>query len=329
MSFITFIARIMPKPLKDKYAKMVHYSTIKTDPDKFIGGAITVGLMLSFIITMVLGRYGLGKWPLPVFLASFILVEFAGYIIVSLSANSKARQVEEALPDALQLMGSNIRAGLTTDKALLMAARPEFGALEEEIRRIGKETMAGKSLVDALDRMSDNINSKDLERTIELIVHSIKSGGQLADLLDKTASDIRDQQIIKKEISASVLMYVMFIFIALGIGAPALFAMSSFLVKLLTQNMKMIADEMPSNFDAMGGAPISPGSISITPEFISQYSYLSMAVSCIFGSMVIGLILRGEEKEGLKYIPILIGLCFGLFYVGNLILEMSLGSMMM
>ena len=155
------------------------------------------------------------------------------YFAILLSIDSKAKFVESVLPDALQLMSSNIRAGLTTDKALLMAARPEFGPFAEEIRRVGKETMTGTTLADALMKINLRIKSDNLAKTLDLIVNSIKSGGKLADLLDQTSTDLRDQQIIQKEITASVLLYAIFVFIAIGMGAPLLFSMSSVGVKIL------------------------------------------------------------------------------------------------
>ncbi|MBD3388764.1 MAG: hypothetical protein GF416_06820 [Candidatus Altiarchaeales archaeon] len=327
MSFITLLARIMPKPVRERYRDQLRFSTVKTDPDKFIGFAITLGVVLAFASTLLLSTR-MELPPLAAFTGSFIVFEFLTYIWLSLNVSAKAGKVDDVLPDALQLMSSNIRAGLTTDKALILAARPEFGALEEEIRRVGKETMAGRPLVDAISRMTLHIRSTNLERTVELIVHSLKSGGQLADLLDQTAEDLRDQQIVQKEISASVLMYVLFIFIAIALGAPALFAMSSFLVELLTQNMQMIADELPKDFDGMSGAPIKTTGMSIEPEFIRNYSYISIIISCFFGSMIMGLILKGEEKEGFKYLPVLLLVAIGLFYLASKILRITMGEMM-
>jgi flagellar protein FlaJ len=237
--------------------------------------------------------------------------------------------VDEVLPDALQLMSSNIRAGLTTDKALLMAARPEFGPLEYEIRRIGKETIAGKTLTEALQKMNDRIRSRNLERTVDLIIQSIKSGGKLADLLDQTATDLRDQQIVQKEISASVLMYVFFILIAIGIGAPALFSMSSFLVTLLTKNMEMISKDLPANMaDVSRALPISITTVRIKPDFIRTYSLIALTASSFFGSIVVGLIMSGEEKQGLKYFPILLTIAISLFLLGGWVLNKTLGGML-
>ena len=318
----------MPKSIRGRYRVMLGYSTLKSNSDAFIGVSVVAAIVLGFIVSVVAGNY-YDLPPLIVFVAAFLAVELLIHMWLELNITGKARHVEAVLPDALQLMSSNIRAGLTTDKALILAARPEFGALEEEIRRVGKETMAGRNLIDALSRMTLHIRSTNLERTIELMVHSLKSGGQLADLLDQTADDLRDQQIVQKEISASVLMYVLFIFIAIALGAPVLFAMSSFLVKLLTTNMAMIAKEMPSDFDGMGGAPISVGTIKEGfSDFIRMYSYISLFVSCLFGSMVMGLILKGEEKEGIKYVPVLLFIALLLFYGASKVLEIFMGGMM-
>jgi len=322
------LGQLMPKKLRVRVRQELEYSNLNVDPERFLGFALLFGVGVGFILATILKHYNILPFTLG-FPVSLVVFELFIYIWLSLSADSKAKFVEEVLPDALQLMSSNIRAGLTTDKALLMAARPEFGPLEYEIRRIGKETMAGKNLTDAIRKMSDNIKSKNLERTVDLIVQSIKSGGKLADLLDQTATDLRDQQIIQKEISASVLMYVIFILIAIGIGAPALFSMSSFLVTLLTRNMEMIAKDLPSDMAGASQAlPISITSVRIKPAFIQTYSIISLIASSLFGSMVVGLIMAGEEKQGLKYFPILLILSVGLFLLGGFVLDKTLGGML-
>ncbi|MCX6695793.1 MAG: type II secretion system F family protein [Candidatus Altiarchaeota archaeon] len=327
MSFFTFLAKLLPINIRKGYRRMIECSLMKIDPDKYIGMAMVAGIIMGLIITIVASGYKVAP-PIVLFIAGLFAAEIVAYIYVSLSASQKSKTVEEALPDALQLMASNIRAGLTTDKALLLAARPEFGPLEEEIRRIGKETMAGRDLIDALKKTNARINSTNLDRALELIINSLKSGGQLADLLDETADDIRDQQIVQKEISASVLMYVMFIFIALALGAPLLFSMSSFLVKLLTTNMQLIAAEMPKDFGMSATMPISITEVKISPDFIMRYSVISISVSCLFGSLIMGLIMHGEEKDGFKYVPVMLFISLTLYFVSNYMLDTFLGSMM-
>jgi archaellum biogenesis protein FlaJ (TadC family) len=325
MLLYTQVVRLLPKKMRQQFSELINYSTIQSDPDDFLGFIIVFGLIFACVCAYIVSLLKLAH-PVIGFFGSFLAIELIFYLFVSFSVDSKTRTVEEVLPDALQLMSSNIRAGLTTDKALLLAARPEFGPLSDELRRVGRETMTGRNFAFALSKTTKRIKSESLNRTIDLIVNSMKSGGKLADLLDQTANDLRDQEMVKKEISASVLMYVIFIFVAIAFGAPLLFAMSSFLVKMLTQNMEIITQGMPVG--EMAGAPISLTSTNLDPEFINMFALLSLGVSSLFGSIIMGLILKGDNKSGLKYLPLLLLISVGLFLIGSYVMNAIFGGMM-
>ncbi|MBN2015136.1 MAG: type II secretion system F family protein [Candidatus Altiarchaeota archaeon] len=326
MAYYTFAIRFLPKKVRQNFKQMIDYSSIQAEADDFLGFIVTFGFIFSCISAYITYALELTH-PIIGFMGSFLALEFFFYLFVSFSIDSKTKAVEEALPDALQLMSSNIRAGLTTDKALLLAARPEFGPLSDELRRVGRETMTGRNFAYALMKTTKRIKSENLNRTIDLIINSLKSGGKLADLLDQTANDLRDQEMIKKEISAGVLMYVIFIFVAIALGAPLLFAMSSFLVKLLTKNMAMISEGMPSG-EAMAGAPISLTTTSLDPGFINSFSIISLVVTSLFGSIIMGLILKGDNKSGFKYLPALLIIAVGLFLLGSYAMDTIFGGMM-
>lgn len=319
------VVRLLPKKTRQQFSELINYSTIQSEPDDFLGFIIVFGIIFACVFAYIVSLLELTH-PVIGLLGSFIAIEAIFYLFVSFSVDSKTRTVEEVLPDALQLMSSNIRAGLTTDKALLLAARPEFGPLSEELRRVGRETMTGRNFAFALSKTTKRIKSESLNRTIDLIINSMKSGGKLADLLDQTANDLRDQEMVKKEISASVLMYVIFIFVAIAFGAPLLFAMSSFLVKMLTQNMAIISKGMPVG--EMAGAPISLTKTTLDPEFVSMFALISLSVSSLFGSIIMGLILKGDNKSGLKYLPLLLLVSIGLFLVGSYAMNVIFGGMM-
>jgi len=318
MNLYAFLTRFFPRRIKKDFNQMIMYSNLRLNPDKLLGFLILAGIAFSLYVGYFLTFLGLP--PIVGIVLSFILVEVVFYLWIMFSIDSKAKFVESVLPDALQLMSSNIRAGLTTDRALLLAARPEFGPLAEEIKRVGRETMTGTNLATALMKMNQKIKSENLSKTMDLIVTSIKSGGKLADLLDQTASDLRDQQIIQKEISASVLLYVIFVFVAIGLAAPLLFSMSSFLVKILSTMSGKISSQMPSDM-AVAGAPISITSVSIDSGFLLQYAMASLLVSSVFGSLIMGLMLKGNAREGAKYMPVLIVLSIGLYFLGTYVMD--------
>ncbi len=333
MPILSVLFGLIPKGLSKKFKLLMIQSTIKVEVEKFLGIMVLAGLIGGIIGTQVIFLLNflesLGDLLRIIlgFAAGFAAIELFFYIMILLSIDSKTKKVEEALPDVLQLMSSNIRAGLTTDKALILSGRPEFGPLAEEIKRVGRETMMGRELASALMGTTTRIKSEHLARTMELIVNSIQSGGELGDLLDQTASDLRDQQLIQKEISAGVLMYVIFIFIAIGIGAPALFAVSGFLVELLSTNINAITEQMPAGMDSGGSISLKgfpPGFI----EFIEMYSYLALAISSILGGITMALIRSGKAKDGVKYIIILMPVALIVFFIGSYIIDTIFGGMM-
>lgn len=326
MEIYTSVTRFLPKDIRQKFSQLLVYAGIKLEPRRFLGFILVFGLIFSIISGYILNLLKILS-PIPGFIASFILVELSFYFWVILSIDAKAKFTEEVLPDALQLMSSNIRAGLTTDKALLLAARPEFGPLADEIKRIGKETMTGGDLSVALMRTTKRIKSENLKKTIDLIANSIKSGGKLADLLDQTANDLREQQMVQKEISAGVLMYAMFIFIAIGMGAPLLFSMSLFLVRILVKMGTTIGAELPADTGDIE-IPISMSGSGITSEFMEMFAIISLIVSSVFGSMIIGLILKGNARSGVKYLLILLPMSIVLFFLGSYVMNTFLGGMM-
>ena len=298
-----------PAKIREGYKKLLTYSNLKTNPSKFMGFVLFFGLGLSLAASLFLSRLT-GMHFLLLLVVIFIGIEFLIYVYLLLGIDAKAKFVEDVLPDALQLMASNLKAGLTTDKALLLSARPEFGPLKEEINLVGKEIAMGKDVDKALLIMSSHIKSEKLEKTIFLINSGIRSGGQLAALLEQTARNLRQQRLVDDKIRANVMMYVIFVFAAVGFGSPLLFGLSTFLVEVLTKNIGMV--EIPQG--AAASMPISLSTISVSISFIIKFAITSLITTSIMGSLVIGLISKGKEKQGIKFIPMLIALTLLIFF---------------
>src|SRR3989344_5798864 len=207
------IARIIPQSQRLKIGSFLRYSNIKQDHDVFIGFVTMIsfllGLLIGFLIATLTER---SFWLF--FLVSTILINAGVYSVIALLVDKKAHLIEESLPDALQLMASNLRSGMTPDKALLLASRPEFGPLKIEIDMVGKQVTLGKSVGIALLEMADRVRSKRLLRAVELINSGLESGGSLSNLLEATAGHLQEQTLVDKKIKAAITMYIIFIFSA-------------------------------------------------------------------------------------------------------------------
>ena len=121
------------------------------------------------------------------FILLFILIWILFLVFVDLKIYKRKKEIEEVLPDFLQLAAANISAGMTIDRALWFAVRPRFGVLAKEIEIVVKSTLIGENLNTALLRFSKKYDSVMLQRSINLLLEGLNAGGNVAPLLNKIA----------------------------------------------------------------------------------------------------------------------------------------------
>ena len=247
-----------------------------------------------------------------VMLSSILITTFV--IKLYLKGSKRAKDIEEVFPDALQLIAANIRAGMTPDRALWVSARPEFGSLEKEIRRIGSEMIGGETVEEAFSNMGKRIRSNILKRTVRLIVEGIESGGEIAILLTETADDIRALQLLDKEMKANVAMYTMFItFASLG-GAPLLYGISTFFMEILSGMTSSIGAGTMATASEAGMKTMSINAV-VSPNFLFKFAILVISITAFFAALVVGLIKKGDEKQGFVYAPLFVAMGLLVFWI--------------
>lgn len=224
--------------------------------------------------------------------------------------------MEDAFPDFLELMSSNLRAGMTVDRALLLSSREEFAPLDQEIIKLGKDIVTGKEIERSLKEMAERINSEKIRKTLLLIISGIRSGGNLATILEETAVNMRERSFVERRSSSNVLMYVIFIFFAIAVGAPVLFGLSSVLVEILTK----LLSNIPQVDASTVRLPFTLTQINVSTSFITYFSITFLIVINVLGSFVLGLVGKGEEKAGLKYVIPLIAMSLTIFFIVKIFL---------
>ena len=292
--------KFYPKKIREEYEKNVKNSGLTTSPEKYNNKSLLISFIISalssaaFYFLNINMLYSLGIF---VFLAAFF------YFRISLKAGARIKKMEQAFPDVISLMASNLRSGITIDRAFLLSARPEFTPLDEEILKTGKDIATGKGVDIALKNMSTRIDSEKISKIISLIVSGLKSGGNMSDLLEQTASNMKEKEFIEKRAASNILMYVIFIFFAIGIGAPVLFGLSSILVEMVVN----LSEKIPEPAETQVNLPLTFSQISISPEFILYFAIVFIIVTDLISCLVIGLVNKGEGKTGLKYfIPLVL-----------------------
>ena len=247
------------------------------------------------------------------------------YVSLLLMADERRRKVEDVLPDFLSLSAANVRAGMTIDQAMWYAAKPEFGILSDEVSTVAKKAFGGVPFNTAIDHLSERFSSKAVRRTVALIKQGIASGGKLADILERTADDTRQMATLRKEISTSLLMYVIFIVFAGAIGTPFLFAISGKLVAIIESvfSTHQFSDISTSGYS---GSFIMPQKPLITSSEFFIFTVLCCIMTAVFSSLIIGVISKGSKKDGMAYLPVLLIGSLLIFFLMGFLLDTVLSN---
>ena len=307
-SFLSWLGKFKLKKSEDSEEKRRDEKQIRLK--RLIPANFVIALVFG-IIVFIFTR----KWTnaLTTLVFMFLLLTFYLFVKISLQKSAKVKKMEFAFPDFLQLMSSNLRAGMTIDRALLISARKEFYPLDKEIMLVGKDIVTGKRIEDALQDMSKRTKSEKIQKTLTLITSGILSGGNLAVLLEETSTNMRERAFVEKRAASNVLMYVIFIFFATAVGSPVLFALSSVLIGVLSNVLATVPDV--GAISTTVNVPFTLSQINIPLSFVFYFSLTFLIVLDILGSFVLGLVSKGEERAGLRYIIPLIAISVSVFLV--------------
>lgn len=324
--FAEFVFSKLPLKYQEYLRRESSYAGFEKSLELFVFWIFAVFWFLIVFEAVAMIIMGPPIWLALAPIALLFLIGFsAPYLIFSISADSRKKDMDEVLPDFLLLVAANIKSGLTIDRAILFSARPEFGELSREFKKVAFEIYGGESLEYSFSKIVKRIKSGALERTVSLLVEGVKSGGDVAKLLEETAIDIRNTEILQKEIRASVMMYVMFIFMAAVLGAPALFAISTFLIR---GTMSMWSGMDTSSMSGMetGMIKISPPSIDIT--VFGYFATAAIIITTTFSGILISLIQTGTIRQGIKYSPLFTSVALVIYFVAKELLFRIFGGML-
>lgn len=111
-----------------------------------------------------------------------------------------AEAFERDLPEALDLLTRAIRAGHPLSAGLRMVAEEGPERAAEEFRKSFEEHRFGLPFEDALLGMVDRVGLVDVRIFATAVLIQRESGGNLAEILDKLSSTIRDRFAIRRQL---------------------------------------------------------------------------------------------------------------------------------
>ncbi len=308
-------------------AQMLRLSGIDIEADTWVGFNTVFSVLLSLTIALLLLAFNLDKiFVLLGLFSTFIVYHIVTYLFLMVASDSRAKFVENILPDFLSLMAVNIRSGMSVESAFMRSDRPEFGIFSESIKRASRKILAGEPIEAALIELKKDYRSPLLDSVVSTIIEGSQLGGELSSLLEMLAMDIRSEQMLKKEIAASILTYAAFIFMAACIAAPVLLAVVTKLAFIMSSVSEQVGAEVTS-------VPVGTGrSLQIGFRFnvdiLKYFAVVTISTISGFASLIVGVIRSGSERAGIKYLPIFLFFSLGIYLLTSKILDMILAGIL-
>jgi tight adherence protein B len=218
LSAIPVLDRLLNRfPVGNHLQKLIVQAGARTNPGIVVLATGSLG-MLAFLIAHHL-THGLlistvtavGPAALP-------------YLYLRYRRTKRLQQFEEQLPEALDMIVNALRSGFTFELAIKMVGQELPDPLAYEFAVVFEEQNLGVPLGDALEGLRYRIPSDDLDLLIISLVLHRRTGGNLAEVLEKTAGTIRDRFRLKREVRTKTAhgRFSGFVLVMMPIGMTAI-----------------------------------------------------------------------------------------------------------
>lgn len=158
---------------------------------------LMVGVFAGVLIIML----ALGLGPIG-FVIAMILGYLAPYRHCRKTIERRNRKFLDQFPDALDMIVRSVRSGFPLSVALQMLAENAETPVREEFRSVVDDIALGRSLQQALQRLSIRINQSDIRFFVVVLSVQQETGGNLAEIIGNLSSIIRKRKQLRHKIHA-------------------------------------------------------------------------------------------------------------------------------
>jgi tight adherence protein B len=183
------------RSLRERFVGMVEESGLAMKP----GQLATLSLMIGLLVGLV-GGFLLGRWEFALGLAPVGAALPIAWVFVV--RNNRSNKLRSQLPDAFDLMSRTMRAGQTISQALQSVAEEFSAPISAEFGYCYDQQNLGLSPEAAMRDLARRTGLLELKIFVLAVMVHRTTGGNLADLLEKIASVIRERARIQGAIKA-------------------------------------------------------------------------------------------------------------------------------
>lgn len=226
ISTIPWLNDLLSKHLKDKskaIMTLIEQTGLKIKVSEFVLFVALVSIISVLVLNFVLHNL---LFSLLGFCAGFI-----PFWIMNFLKERRIGAFVNQLPQTLDLLSSDLRAGLDVMSGIKHLSEEFPAPIGEEFAKVIVEVNLGLSLGEALNNLSQRINTMDVQILCTGIIINRELGGNLSELIGSIANTVRERFRLKgmikaltaeSQMSALLLIFLPFgLYILLNVMAPS------------------------------------------------------------------------------------------------------------
>jgi len=207
---------------------------------------------------------------------------------------SRKNEIEEKFPDFLRDLAEYWKGGLSMTVAVQTLATSEYGALNDEVKKMSDQLSWGIKFSDVILQFAERVGTPLVKRAISLISEADRAGGKISDILVTAANDSREIKFLEGERKRAIGSYIAVIW-------TSYFVFLGVIVVLSTVFIPAIANSNSSD-DGGGGQNIGNMKIrNVDPLFFLTIFYYGVTMQAIGNGCMAGLMATGRFSAGFKH----------------------------
>ncbi len=161
---------------------------------------ISLGVFVATLILLPLS--GMSNNFIIMLITAIGAAYFVAWQIIAGGIKSRMRKFTEQFPDSLDMIVRSVKSGFPINAAVNMVAESMPAPSSEEFKQISTEVMHGSTLVDAMTRLGERMQTPDIKFFVIVLTLQQEIGGNLAEVLSNLSLLIRKRKMMFKKIRA-------------------------------------------------------------------------------------------------------------------------------
>ena len=242
----------------------------------------------------------------PLDLRPMIFLNFFGFTFFFLlypasyyweKVETRKNEIEAKFPDFLRDMAEYWKGGLSMTVAVQTLVKSEYGALNDEVKKMSDQLSWGIKFSDVIKQFADRVGTPLVKRAITLIAEADRAGGKISDILVTAANDSREIKFLEGERTRAIGSYIAVIWTSYFVFLGVITLLGKIFIPAIAKSNS--GDEGGGD---TGGANIGNMTIrSIDPLFFVTVFYYGVTMQAIGNGSMAGLMANGRFSAGFKH----------------------------